>query len=484
MVSEGPDLSCWFCIVTIVPIVFLSCGIFKRRNRIMVLVISQETFDNAVKENMSEFSMSLQEAIEDAVNQFKAQGVDLSNIITSMTTEDESVQRIKDAVDKIKKANETEMWDSEDIISALTDLKTKCDVDIAHRVLVGKLSAYEALVEMAKKLSDKEPLTMVLKTLTSLMTGQPDLLEDNGVCLILSLLGREDDTFCQQTLLWLRHCIIKHEHNRQTLMEAGIAELLVGILSKESSPANLVQEVCKVCRALVQDDDIRVPYGKAHDHARILAGNCNALVVLTKLLSSFKTDQTILFEILSTMSSLSVRHEFCQAIDDVGGVQLVMDVLVSFPDSEKLVRQSMKLLKGLSGNDDVKKNIVDAGSSPAVISAGCSLIAALTLRSPTNSGKAHENSIEDVLVQVMKVHSENPEVMRLASLAVRNMVSRNKSLSEHFLKLGVADLLYEAIKKHKVSCEANAKGALRDLNCPVEFREEWKGKVNGSLIEN
>ena len=44
--------------------------------------ITQETFDAAVKENVDEFGLSLEEAIEDAVKQFVSQGVDLDGIIT------------------------------------------------------------------------------------------------------------------------------------------------------------------------------------------------------------------------------------------------------------------------------------------------------------------------------------------------------------------------------------------------------------------
>ena len=39
----------------------------------MAKQISQETFDGVVRENMEEFEMSAEEAIEDAVSQFEAQ---------------------------------------------------------------------------------------------------------------------------------------------------------------------------------------------------------------------------------------------------------------------------------------------------------------------------------------------------------------------------------------------------------------------------
>jgi hypothetical protein len=53
-----------------------SCGMAAKR-------ISQATFHGVVVENMTEFDMSKEEAIADAVEQFKAQGVDLSDIDTA-----------------------------------------------------------------------------------------------------------------------------------------------------------------------------------------------------------------------------------------------------------------------------------------------------------------------------------------------------------------------------------------------------------------
>lgn len=46
--------------------------------------ITQETFDAAVAENIEEFEMEPAEAVEDAIEQFKSQGVDLSNIVTDV----------------------------------------------------------------------------------------------------------------------------------------------------------------------------------------------------------------------------------------------------------------------------------------------------------------------------------------------------------------------------------------------------------------
>ena len=42
--------------------------------------ISQETFDDVVRENVEDFEMEKEEALAEAINQFKSQGVDLSNV--------------------------------------------------------------------------------------------------------------------------------------------------------------------------------------------------------------------------------------------------------------------------------------------------------------------------------------------------------------------------------------------------------------------
>ena len=43
--------------------------------------VSQETFDEAVQENIDTFDMEPEEALKDAISQFESQGVNLSNIV-------------------------------------------------------------------------------------------------------------------------------------------------------------------------------------------------------------------------------------------------------------------------------------------------------------------------------------------------------------------------------------------------------------------
>lgn len=54
----------------------------------MAKVISQETFDDVVKENIIEFSMDASEAKEETIKQFEAQGINLANIIALFVISD------------------------------------------------------------------------------------------------------------------------------------------------------------------------------------------------------------------------------------------------------------------------------------------------------------------------------------------------------------------------------------------------------------
>ena len=51
------------------------------------------------------------------------------------------------------------------------------------------------------------------------------------------------------------------------------------------------------------------------------------------------------------------------------------------------------------------------------------------------------------------------------------MVSRDKSLCRGFLKLGAEDILRTAIERHVKRIEYDAKAALRDLDCAVDWKK-------------
>ncbi|CAG2069424.1 unnamed protein product, partial [Timema podura] len=132
---------------------------------------------------------------------------------------------------------------------------------------------------------------------------------------------------------WARECCLKHEKNRQDLIKHGVVAQLKVLLEQDDVLSPVVRSVCALMRALVLDDDIRVVFGLAHEHARKLAEE--TLVTLINLTKKFKDKETM-SELLMTLSALMVRSEFCQRFQEAGGLKFLMDVLAEFPESEVL----------------------------------------------------------------------------------------------------------------------------------------------------
>lgn len=137
---------------------------------------------------------------------------------------------------------------------------------------------------LTKLQEDTEVVKATLKTLTSLMTKQPDLLNERGIAVMIDYLKTKKDQEVQRLLLkWVKECCVLHEMNRQQIFNAGILDHLKPHLGDEAS-ASLLRDVLGVLRALVLDDDVRVEFGKAHEHAKAIASD--TLLTITSLLTS------------------------------------------------------------------------------------------------------------------------------------------------------------------------------------------------------
>lgn len=114
------------------------------------------------------------------------QGVDLSNIIKDLSLSNTT----DDITSFLKKLSEcAKTAEHEHVLPLLNKLKAELDKDMARRVFAGKNGAYETLLEVISSCKDTSYiLRPALKTVTSLMTGNPDLLDDAGVNLQKRLL--------------------------------------------------------------------------------------------------------------------------------------------------------------------------------------------------------------------------------------------------------------------------------------------------------
>lgn len=451
----------------------------------MVLQISQETFNDAVKENIDILGLTEDQAVEEAIKQFESQGVDLSKIFTKLMTQ-ENIDHIHALVQQLENLFKTK-GAVEAVNNSLEQLRAECDKGLQEKVEAGKVDAYNILLNIYETFKDKSVRTATLKTLISLMSKQPDLLDDRGVTFIIdNLKDHTQDPELERLLLkWSKECCIMHENNRQKIFDAHILDLLKNYL-QESTPIEVIREALSLARALVLDDDVRVEFGKAHEHARIIASV--TLCQILSLLTRFRGEEQLNFDIILTLTALMVRTEFCKKVQDAGGIDLIKTVMIAFSKNDKIVRQSFKLIKALAGNDECKSYLIQkeytgvildhislSMDSAPTVTAGLAAVAALTLRSPENSKAFYEQGIADVIITAMQQHHDQKSIQKTASWAIRNMVSRSKNQIPRYLELGIEAILHKNLKEFK-DIEYDTKAALRDLGCKVNLKEEWTGK--------
>jgi len=441
----------------------------------MVKVISQETFDAVVKENEEEFGMEKEEAVKDAIAQFEQQGVNLNNIVTSIKGSEVVVEAVKSLFN---------VANVEDIKSQLDVIQNCCRDDLAQRVLATSNGAYSALIKLV---SNPELKVEVAQTFATVMDTNPDHLENQGMECLVDLLRENNPEAVKAGLDWLLVCCVKHEENRQSLIHfPGLVAQLATLCSSEDS--QLVLRVCRVWIAMVQDDDVRVPFGKAHEHARILVEDFSALEILTKALVSQMSNMECLYLVLGALSALSVRNEYCQQVVDNQGLAFLIKALAENRQEAELVTRVLVLIKALAGNDKVKEDVGKSGGLPLILAAAqhhvlkappseaaCSALAAVCLRQRDNSKQVMENEGAAIITAIMEKHIKVRRVQSAAAAAIRNIVSREKNLSSLFIERGVEALLKNALSLHGDRIGDTLRSAQRDLGLKVELQEHWQG---------
>ncbi|XP_072012317.1 armadillo repeat-containing protein 6 [Engystomops pustulosus] len=461
--------------------------------------ISQETFDGVVQENIAEFDMEPEEALNEAIQQFESQGVDLTNIIKAVRLQsDENEVAPKHDIlltlESLRKAVET--CSVSGVSEFLVQFGDQCKLGMAHRYLAGQKSAYPVVLEAWKMCDgEREALLNALYAMSALTDGQPDLLEGVGQELLIRSLQNnlKDAEVTLFAIRLARHVCLKHEQNRQDLVKAGILRHLAQAISHHGTDPDLVREACSALRIMTFDDDIRVPFGHAHDHAKMIVLEHAGLKLLIEAAKGFTDNNLVLSELCSTVARLCVRNEFCQDVVDLGGLNFMLALLADCIDHQELVKQVLNAIKAIAGNDDVKDAIVSSGGTDLIVLAmtrhlsnaqicdqGCAALAMLALRKPENCKVIMEGGGALGALQAMKAHPKDASVQKQACMVIRNLVSRTRDYSQPILEMGAESLILQARCTHK-DCDDVAKAALRDLGCKVELRELWTGQ-KGSLV--
>ncbi|XP_006004003.1 armadillo repeat-containing protein 6 isoform X2 [Latimeria chalumnae] len=431
-------------------------------------VITQETFDAVVQENIVEFDMDPEEALKEAILQFEYQGINLSNIVkairnpSSETGEAQShdilrtLESLKKSVDSMSLA---EMGEH------LVSFTEQCKLDFAHRYLAAQTYAYPVVLSACKLSAGDWSVTVkALGAMAALTDGQPDLLEPEGQAFLIETLQQNanDEVVTVAAIRIVRHVCLKHEQNRQDLVKAGILPLLTGAIAKYNTQGQVVREACAALRVMTFDDDIRVPFGHAHDHAKMIVLEHNGLKVIIDAAKSFTDHTSVLSELCATLSRLAVRNEFCQDIVDLGGLNFMVALLADCIDHPDLVKQVLSAIRAIAGNDDVKDAIVNTGgtdlivlamnqhlANPQICEQGCAALCMLALRKQDNCKVIMEGGGAVTALQAMKIHPGEVNVQKQACMLIRNLVCRTQDFIQPILEMGAEALIVQARTSHR-----------------------------------
>ena len=187
------------------------------------------------------------------------------------------------AIDSLSLLLDQENPSPDKVENYLQIVQSECDIELSRRCLAGKNNAYQVLLKSIKtnKLK-KDLLQKSLIAMGSLCNGQPDLLDEVGVTTLMEIMedNREELVVMDALLKVIRLNCIKHEMNRRAFVKADLIKELVNTLVEHRSSPAIVKEVSFCLRVLTFDDDIRVPFGSAHENAKKIVLEGSALKTL------------------------------------------------------------------------------------------------------------------------------------------------------------------------------------------------------------
>ncbi|KAL2611903.1 hypothetical protein R1flu_023595 [Riccia fluitans] len=473
--------------------------------------ISQVAFDAVVKENVEEFGMDMDEALEDAVKTFKLQGVDLSGIITDggggATLEShpivEAIQRIRNAVASVTGedlATSEELVQfcnrpqtgavnlssaAEAVISdSLQSLRQSCLEEKGKNAPIAERNEGVEVVLAAVRALTKSagpPLAYALAAITSVLTDnrRERFIRCNGPQILLEVLSSESASpdVVGEAANALAKSALQNEDVKDLYMHLKVYEVLVQQLQKYQSNSSVIDGVSTALRSLVTADDDRIAASRTFQNGMLIAksGAIDTLLETAKLQG--KHDPT-LGPLCLAIKDLAVNDEICKSMAEKGGLNLVTWILetASREGSNRLLaRTACILLIQLAGSDankdafvalkglDMLVNLVSTFSSdPSIIQEALTAMAVITLRSPSNASQAVNSGAVDITAEMMETHASEANLQRQACQLIRNLAVRNPENRPIILEKGLEKLIRKAKATH-IGCRDAASAALRDL---------------------
>uniref|UniRef100_A0A0K8SG08 Armadillo repeat-containing protein 6 n=1 Tax=Lygus hesperus TaxID=30085 RepID=A0A0K8SG08_LYGHE len=315
--------------------------------------VNQADFNEVVLENIVEFDMEEAEAIDSAVSQLEAQGVNLQNVIF-----DKEVIHGVDEISKFHKLySNVEVIDDEEIeafLASLDSASTLADKDTKYKLYAGRMDVHSIVINVLKcKMEEPTLVERILRNLTTIVSGYPDLVDESTISFIINLFNKylSDDCIMLSTANLILKSLTKHENNKQNFFTNEKSRPILKTLI-ETEKYQLVKIGCDLITCLCQDDDIRVEISAAHTRATSLAEDFLSQCY-TKLKSQH--DVPLTNAIIRAVTSMSVTNQLVSNLYELDPeFKILIELFNDFRKEVDILHNVTKLLVALSGNDVCK----------------------------------------------------------------------------------------------------------------------------------
>jgi hypothetical protein len=289
------------------------------------------------------------------------------------------------------------------------------------------------------------------------------------------------------------------------MMRHGMPTIIADVFGKVKEetdnsqiyPEGLLREVCLTIKGLCIHDDIRREMSSAYDNGRFFNNSTVIAPSLMRFAAMFEKKETLASAALSAARSLITTEESVKIMAQHGAMSLPRTILAYDQASSELVRSVLGLMRNLCADDVRKEKLVGDGSLQLLIHAlsiekylndallvehGLACLAAISLRNPGNAAKIVSMGSIELVVKLMRQHSEKTALQRQGCLLIRNIAARGVELRGNLLDAGVEHVLRAAGRFQ--DCVDEAYGALRDLGCEVQrVKITADGKVEAAYEE-
>jgi len=433
-----------------------------------VIRVSQETFDDTVRENIEEFEMEVNEAIADAIEQFKKQGVNLSNIDQSVAHAKgeqppmlKALQNLKDTKDSITPESDTTSY-----LESLRVLRTSLvDESQDYQTLAGCNGGVELMIELIQCTNaniSAQSMDAFRALLRNHKTNQ-EFVRQSGLAALASVMqdamNKKDISVIENLLLCVRSTAVRNEQNKVGWRRAGGCALLLKTLDELATVerCGLIKEVCLTIRCIISRDDPSVEIASAAEAIKEIVDGGVMGIVLPKLealndLSGVTATadqkegalalaqkaaqlkisnelppapapnnddfvQDAVCGLCSVLKGIITTDETCkQFIKQHDGLNLVVTSLQKYGMmNDKCAKWGLAAMRNISGNDKFKKQVSSHlplfctlmqkyTQYPGTLEQGYAVLATLALRQPELQQQMIELDAHMMALQHLEIH--------------------------------------------------------------------------------